>query len=572
MPSQFKKFVQTDYFFLLIILLVSAAIMLPVYFKGIPFGYDLPHHYQCAMTFVESIQNGDWYPSWSLNRNFGFGGMESRLYPPISHYSLALAYLIFRNWHFASWFTFTFYTFIGGLGVYLWAKEYLPSKQAVFAGAIYILLPYHLNQLYNTFFYAEYVGSCVLPFSFLFLSRVCRRGKSLDVIGLMISYSVLVLTHLPLTVIGSICLAVYGLTLLKRELLISQIAKLSISVIGALAASSFFWTKVLLERNLMAKTSIYEDPWLDYRLHFLLTPIQTFEGELRERIFETATFYYDLMLLAAVVLAISCTIPFFFLEKRSRFSMKGLWLLFGISVFLILPFSKFVWDAIPFLQEVQFPWRWVAVVCIFASILAASRINFLIDWFRDKKLRPFALIICGFILGVITFSLSQIVRQAPHIEVEITEKMMEKNAQDIGFTFWWTVWTRKAAFDNKEKVTAPNRDIQIQNWTATNREFTISEGNAEEIRIATLYHPNWKAEVNKIPVEIKPDENGAILIPISSENTSVNLVFQEPLQIRLGREISGAVWILLVLSLMFFGIKERSLPSKFIKPNQINIF
>lgn len=558
MQSQFKKFVQTEYFFLLIILLVSVAIMLPVYFKGIPFGYDLPHHYQCAMTFVESIQNGDWYPSWSLNRNYGFGGMESRLYPPISHYSLALSYLIFRNWHFASWFIFTFYTFIGGLGVYLWAREYLPSKQAVFAGAMYILLPYHLNQLYNTFFYAEYVGSCVLPFCFLFLSRVCRRGRAIDVIGLTISYAILILTHLPLTVIGSICLGIYGLFLLKRDSLFSQITKSGISVLGALAASSFFWTKVLLERDLMAKTLIYEDPWLDYRLHFLLTPIQTFEGELRERVFETATFYYDLMLLAAVVLALSCTIPFFLMETRSKFSMKGIWMLFGASVFLILPFSKFVWDALPFLQEVQFPWRWVAVVCIFASILAASQINFLIDWFKDKKYRPYALIICGCILGIITFSTSQIVRQAPHIDVKITEESMERNSKEIGFTFWWTVWTKKAAFDNKEKVTATNREIQIQNWTATNREFTVDEGKAGETRIATFYHPNWKAEVNGVPIEIKPDENGAILIPISSEQTNVKIFFQEPNQVQLGQKISAAIWIFLILSLIFFGINKRS--------------
>lgn len=405
-----------------------------------------------------------------------------------------------------------------------------------------------------------------MPFSFLFLSRVLRRGKTSDVIGLLIAYAVLILTHLPLTVIGSICLGIYGLTLLRKESFIPQITKSGVAVLGALGASSFFWTKVLLEKDLMAKTLIYEDPWLDYKLHFLLTPIQTFVGELRERIYETATFYYDLMFLCAVVLALSCTIPFLVGDKKSKFSMKGVWLLFGVSVFLIIPFSKPIWDVLPFLQEVQFPWRWIAVVCIFGSILAASQLDLLLDWFRNTK-RPFALIIAGCILGVFTFSFSQIVRQAPHIPAETTEDYIQKSTQDIGFTFWWTIWTRKPAFDNKEKVTVENRNVQINNWTATDREFQISEGSPGEARIATFYHPNWKANVNGGDVEIKRDENGAILIPLPKEKSNVKLTFVEPQSVQVGGWIALSVW----LSLLLFGfgklLKSIKLKPKNEKPS-----
>src|SRR5215204_167774 len=223
MKSALQNFTQTERFYLLILAAVSVAIVLPVFFNGIPYGYDLPHHYQCAMTFYEGFQIGDFYPAWSLHRNFGYGGMESRLYPPVSHYSLAVAYYFTGSWHLASWLIFTIFTFLGALAVYLWAKEYLPARQAVFAGCFYALMPYHLNQLYNTFFYAEFVGSAILPFSFYFVVRVCRRGKASDVIGLAVSFAALVLTHLPLTVIGSLCLGIYALTHLRREKFLPQI-------------------------------------------------------------------------------------------------------------------------------------------------------------------------------------------------------------------------------------------------------------------------------------------------------------------------------------------------------------
>jgi uncharacterized membrane protein len=232
-----EKILQNEKFYVLLIALVAVAVISPVLIYGLPYGYDLPHHYQCAMTYYESIMSGDFYPSWSLNRNFGFGGMETRLYPPVSHYALAVFYLLIGDWQIATFLTLSFFTFVGGIGVYLWAREYMPASQAVFAGCIYNLLPYHLTQIYNTFFYAEFIGSCVLPFTFLFISRVCRRGKISDVIGLSVSFAVLILTHLPLTVIGAICFTVYGLSLLKREKIISQISKLAAGSFLGLAAS-----------------------------------------------------------------------------------------------------------------------------------------------------------------------------------------------------------------------------------------------------------------------------------------------------------------------------------------------
>ncbi len=544
-----EKILQNEKFFILLIAFVAVAVISPVLIYGLPYGYDLPHHYQCAMTYYESILTGDFYPSWSLNRNFGFGGMETRLYPPVSHYALAVFYLIIGDWQFATFLTLAFFTFIGGVGVYLWAREYMPASQAVFAGCIYNLLPYHLTQIYNTFFYAEFVGSCVLPFTFLFISRVCRRGKMSDVIGLAVSFAVLILTHLPLTVIGAICFIVYGLSLLKREKIISQISKLAAGSFLGLAASSFFWIKVIQEKDWMAKTQIYPDPWLDYRLHFLLTPIQTFEGDLQETIFNLSLLYYDLMLLCAVVLALFCTIPFLIARLKTLKYMKGVWLVFALSVFLAVPFSRIVWDHFPLLQEVQFPWRWLAIVSLAASVLSAGFLNHLVEWFKNNK-RPFALIICGAILAVVTFSVKQIVLQSPFIERERISSVMQENEDKKGFTFWWTIWTKKEALENKEKISAGNRNIEIAKWTATEKEFHISEGEPSEIRIALFYHPNWKAFIDGKESEIKPDENGAILLSIPPENSDVKINFQETAAVQTGRWLSAAFW----LCLLIFGL------------------
>ena len=480
--------------------------------------------------------------------------MELRLYPPISHYTLAIFYFLCGDWHIATWLTLTFFTVLGSLGIYLWARELMSAPQAVFAACIYAFLPYHLTQVYNTFFYAEFAGSAVLPFCFAYVARICKCGRTADVVGLAAAYCALILTHLPLTVIGSVCLGIYAVSFFERKDFISKFSKLALAVVSALAGSSFFWVKVLQERDLLAKTTVYPDPWLDYRLHFLLTPMQTFEG-LHLEIYENSLFFYDLMFLCAAGLALACTIPFIFTDKL-RNNLTGVWFVFIASVFLATPFSRFVWDHLSFLQEVQFSWRWLSVVSITASILSASYLDCLVEWFRGKK-RPFALIICGSIIAVVTFSITQIINQAPFVERNQVPNWVTANEHAEGFTFWWTTWTRKEIFKNKERVSANNREVQIQKWTATEKEFQIAAGDGENARIAVFYHPNWQAKINGISVIVEPDENGASLISIPNRNSSVRIIFQETFWAQFGRWISGGVWLCFFVFILF-QLKSKS--------------
>ena len=535
----------------LVLALVSFAVVSPILIKGLPYGYDLPHHYQCAITYVESIRSGDYYPSWSLNRNFGYGGMETRLYPPVSHYTLALLYIAANDWHIASLLTLFLFTFVGSLGVYLWAREYVEAWPAVFAGAIFTLLPYHLNQFYNTFFFAEYAGTAILPFTFVFLSRVCRRGKLVDVFGLGVSFAALILTHLPLTVIGSICFAIYGLSMLRQEKIFSQFAKLSGGVLLGLAGSSFFWVKVLQERQMLARTGVYADPFLDYRLQFLATPFQHFEDGFPLWVYEMATSFYDLMFLCAVILAVAFSLPVV-ISARSEFKrLAGVAIVFLAACLFATPLSRPLWDQVSILQEVQFPWRWVAIVCIASPVIAAGGIEILISWYRTNH-RPFALIITGCLLGVVTFSISQIIRPAPFIPTDEIESRIERIKTEEGWPFWWTIWTRKEALQNKEKVVAGDRVVNINKWIALDREFTVSPGNSPDARLALFYHPNWTVFVNNQQIVTNPDENGALLIPISGEASDIQVKFVENRSVRLAQYIALLSWTLVVLYILVY--------------------
>lgn len=549
---------------LLLVAAVAVAVVLPVLFYGVPYGYDMPHHYQCALTYRDSIISGDFYPSWTTFRNLGYGSMELRLYPPVSHYVLALFSLITGEWFYATWLTFTFWWILGAWGVYFWARQMFTPNTAAMAAIAYAMMPYRLNQAYLVFFYGELAGAAILPFCFAFLARLLNERRiadktrlsrtenrflSVNVIGLAVSYALLILTHLPLTLIVSFTLGIYFLANLRfdsKTFLIDSV-RFAVAVLLSLAASAFFWIKIFQERALLAKTSVYEDVFLNYQLNFLITPLQHYDS-VAEIVYNGFTIVYDVVLLLTLFTVVpTALLAIIFRKSQKNHHWKSLWITLLSALFLTTPASKFLWDNFSLLQEVQFPWRWLTVISLFAPMIFAAGFPILLKWFANEKSRPFALIILGtFVIGCF-FSVNQSIRGAIYKDKTEMKTFVEEVNQEEGFTFWWTKFVRKEALENLERVSVENREVKIESWQPTDRTFQISLGNLTNVRIATFYHPNWKASVNKTAAEILPSEDGAMLISVSPQPSIVHLEFKETSAVRFGRWLSGLVWVMMLI-------------------------
>ena len=120
-----------------------------LYLYGVPYGVDLPHHYRLAQGFFESIKGGDLYPSWLSSTNDGYGDPSVRFYPPALYYILSVFRLITGDWYIASLLTLSLLTTIGGVGMYLWASSLTNKPYAVLAALLYMLSPFHANEMYQ---------------------------------------------------------------------------------------------------------------------------------------------------------------------------------------------------------------------------------------------------------------------------------------------------------------------------------------------------------------------------------------------------------------------------------------
>ncbi len=575
MQNPFRKHLfQNEKFNLFFITVAASVMILPVLFWGVPDGYDFPHHYQTTATFIDSIRAGEFYPSWSLDRNSGYGGLELRMYPPVSHYVLALVKLAVNDWHLATWIVYSFWCVLGCLGIYFLAREFVKAESAVFAAVLFAVIPYRINEVYQTFLYAEFAAGSILPFCFAFLTRIIKAGNeetknpggkrkffSGDLLGFTVSLAALVLTHLPLTLIGVIALGIYFLCQVRWK--VSAFSYSFVRTIFAgilsLSATSFFWVKVLQERFMMAKTSVYEEVHVLYEFNFLLTPLQTYDQASHAVSFVAA--FYDLVLLLTVLIVLPMAIVGLLKNNYLKTNLwRGILIVFSFSVFITTVLSRPLWNNLPLLFEVQFPWRWLNIVSVFAPVLAAGGFSVCLQWYKDERFKSYSVLVFGVILINLILSLSWAIFTARYVAPEKVERQVETAIKKEGFNFWWTIWTRKEFINSSsEKVFAQNRQTEIVEWKNTSREFVIEAGETAEARVAVFYHPNWQVFINNNAVEIRPDSTGAVAFEVPPEKSHISMKFVETKEVLLAKNISLAAWVFIsLLSAMFLIGKIKS--------------
>ena len=274
----------------LILSVFAIVLIVPIAIWGIPQGGDLANHYRFALPFYESLQKGDIYPGWLAESNAGYGDARFRFYPPGFYYLLA-AFKPLVGWFGSSVVSFMLLSVIGCLGVYFWTRSFLAPQFAALAGVFYGLAPYHLNELYQASLLSEYAGCAVLPFVFAFIDRICERRRVIDIAGLGAAYALLILTNLPLAVIGSLSALVFSLVRAAGKGSLQIDLRLAAGVLLGVAASAFFWVRMVSELPLIKGSGVNPSAYYDYRFNFIFSP---------DALTNRNTWYANLLALATI--------------------------------------------------------------------------------------------------------------------------------------------------------------------------------------------------------------------------------------------------------------------------------
>jgi len=327
---------------------------------------------------------------------------------------------------------------------------------------------------------------------------------------------------------------------------------LSLSVAIGLAASACYWVTMISELNWIRADNIKPDPSVDYRTNFVLS---SFSPDLMN------VWWMNILLLGtiamfwpAVVLLRRPAGPAEHPQNSARTSIKPLAICLLLTIFMATPASRPIWRVIHALQQTQFPWRWFSITSLVCPILLALALPFWTRLARGKK-RPLVLIACSTVAISLAFSVFHFVREARRLAPAEFQQTLSRIPGTPGVPQWLPVWANEPLPQMSTQVEVGDRQLTIQSWEPERRVFSVSAGSAIDARVRTFFYPHWQASSAGRTLAVHPDPNGALVVVLPAESSTVTLEFREPLRVRYAIGLTILGWGLIARLLL----KQRQL-------------
>jgi len=509
--------------------------ILPILIKGIPYGPDVGNYYRICLSFAENLRQGNLFPAWAAASFGGAGDLSVRFYPPLTFYVASLFRSVTGDWYTASLLLFTFFSLTGAAGVYFWASSLTRRKWALMTAGIYCFLPFHVAELYTGFMLPQFAAAGFLALSLGCIERICqnRNRTPLYVTGLGAAYGLLILTNLPLTVIGSLSLVFYSGLRMRRSHLTRHLGALAVGAVSGLLASGFFLVKILTETKWLSGDKNNYRAWYDYSQNFLFTPAPQQGSQL-----------WLLNLIAAITL-LALLPSSLLLLKQGRRRYAPLVLLAFAALFMSTPLSKPLWLIIPRLAEVQFPWRWLAMVTLVCAVIVGVALpRWLVVARSRSRHRPVALFALGAILIAVSFSWFQLIKGTVFTDRTAFNKSLVGIETTSADQYWLPVWTPE-----------PPSTAQVGTSLSSGQTFSVTEAGA--FKLKTLYYPHWHAYMGDESLSVAPAPDGSIVVE-AGRSGDIRLEWVEPSAVRAATVLSLIVWGLLLSALAFFSFRRRT--------------
>jgi len=356
-----------------LLLVAALTAVQPLLSGALPWIADGMLHFHRLAQLHRSLQHGILFPRWSPDMGFGFGFPLFNYYAPLSYYLAEPFHLIGLSVQSALLAAFVLATFAAFVGAYLCGRDLFGPPAGFVAAIAFVYAPYNLHNVVHRGALAEAWGLAWLPFIFWALRRLARRGRRADLLLCTLLYTALLLTHNILALVSTPLFILYAILLWRLH---GRGRRRALLLAGALAAglglATFFWMPAFFEKEYVQIYQLYAPSDMDYHNNFtdlaqLLAAPQPVDPALINPPLPLS-FAWPPLALASLALFNWRRFPG--QEARLHLALLGLGLL--LLTVMMLPLSTVVWDNVPLLRFVQFPWRFLGPASLFLAILAGA--------------------------------------------------------------------------------------------------------------------------------------------------------------------------------------------------------
>jgi hypothetical protein len=347
------------------VLLAAAVATAPQLIRGNSCGHDFDIHLVSWFDCLSSWRHGIPYPQWTPSANYGAGEPRFVFYPPLT-WMLGAALGVVLPWHLVP-VALTFLLLAAtGFATRSLARCAMPDAPATLAGCAALFSSYALFTAYERSAFGELAGFWI-PLLLLLILRdrnpsgpLLRRACDGSAAPLALVLAGAWLSNAPLGVMASYLLAAVALALAVLYRSWAHILRAAIAAVVGIGLTAFYLAPAAWEQRWVDIRQATDDPGLKIENSFLFG--HPADPQLALHNLELTRVSWIVLAMIAVALG-----SLLLAWRRKTLPANSRWwiplaLIPFAVLFLQLHLSLPVWNLLPKLRFLQFPWRWLVVL------------------------------------------------------------------------------------------------------------------------------------------------------------------------------------------------------------------
>jgi hypothetical protein len=556
------------------ILLTATLAVAPQLIRGTSCGHDFDFHLVSWLDALDSWRHGVFYPHWTPSPNYGAGEPRFIFYPPLT-WMLGAVLGAILPWS-AVPITLTFLLLAAtGFATRALARYALSDSAATLAGCITIFSGYTLYTAYERSAFAELSGGFWIPLALLlvlherpsaqpqFLWRRTFDGSA-GPLALVVAGSWL--SNAPLGVMTCYLLAGFALAVALLTRSWAPFIRAVVASALGIGLTAVYLVPAAVEQRWVDIRQATDDPGLLIQNSWLFAH----HADPQLKLHDVELFKVSIIAVLMIGLAIAAVLIAWLrgtLPGKRRFWLP-LALIPLAVLFLQFPASFPVWNALPKLHFLQFPWRWLVVLEAPLGILLAAAI-----WPASRPRKAAIVATCTIAFIAATILAGRFYFESCYPEDAIPS-MLASFSNGDGFE-GTDEYEPPGADDSIVPLRLPGACLvtdptailgagdpdSTPEWSPDQHTcqavFPLIKPAADHLRVqAATSHPGylilrlrsypaWQVRVNGQPLSLIRRDDGLMAVPVPSGPVDVTIDWTTPTDVLIGRVISFLALILL---------------------------
>jgi hypothetical protein len=381
---------------IVLLFLVALAVTARIWRPTILYGHSTRIDLARFVEFHTALHAGDFFPAWSPDFYSGYGSPIFQFYPSLVYYATEVPVMMGFDFPTAFKIILLFGLFASGLAMYRLAVTDFSGWVACLGAIFYMVAPYRLVDMFIRHALAEHFAFVWLPLIVWGTERFVAKSSPLGLVSGALATAALILTHNVMALIAlPVCIAAgWVFAWHKRGILSAEVrqsqsglwqtfgAAIAVPALG-IGLTAFFWWPAMSGLAFVKAEPSLTSGYFDFHHHFVqawqfLDLHWNLGGVSAEDAHTKMPLQIGLPHFLAAFGALAMVVGPWQGEgdagkRRARWAIVGICVM-AIGVLMCSRVSQPLWESLPLVKYVQFPWRFLALV-VFGSAICATALT-----------------------------------------------------------------------------------------------------------------------------------------------------------------------------------------------------